>query len=199
MTHWVEPAGSSEGAPTPSMPFEKLRRFVVIRSKPAHCLCLPVHTYGRQATSKPGIVVDEHAAIVPLGRSMQLHAKEKPLSKQPLYITLEDHNIDIDHTSRIDFARIYTFEYNRPIRNIGRVSTESIGLLEEYCMLATTSKPYAPSFTDREDGTPVQNIVLGDQLLDRREKSKTNSNTVYIRTYKLMMHTRTSYTFSKTD
>ena len=181
MTHWVEPAGFSKGALTPSAPFEELRRFIVIRSKPAHCLCLPVHTYGRQATSKPGVVVDDHAAIVPLGRSMQLHAEEKPLSKQPLYIILEDRNIDIDYTSRIDFARIYTFEYNVPIRNIGRVSAESIGILEEYCMVGTTSKLNAPSFPDREDGSPVQDIDLGDQLLERGEKSEKGSYTMYIR------------------
>ena len=171
MTHWVEPAGYSEGAPTPNLPFEKLRRFVVIRNKPAHCLCLPVHTYGRQATSKPGVVADDHAAIVPVGKSMQLHAEEKPLGKRPLYMILEDSEVDIDYMSRVDFARIYTFEYNVPIRNIGRVSAESMGALEEYCMLAPTSKLHAPSLIDGDNKSPIQDFISGDQLPGRREKS----------------------------
>ena len=132
MTSWVEPLGfsRSSGSGGPDTFFET-RRFVVVRSKPGHCLCLSVHTYGRQATTKPGAWADEHAAIIQQGGNQVLHPGEPELKKEPIQVKLESSSV-IDAYSRIDFSRVYTVEYNIPVKNIGRVLPAYIETFEMY-------------------------------------------------------------------
>ena len=133
MASWVEPLGFSRpsGRERPDS-FSETRRFMVVRSKPGHCLCLSVHTYGRQATAKRGLWADEHAAIIPQGGYQVLHPGEPELKKQPIQDKLESTSVFIDAYSRIDFSRIYTVEYNIPVKNIGRILPADMEIFEIY-------------------------------------------------------------------
>ncbi|OCL11717.1 hypothetical protein AOQ84DRAFT_386634 [Glonium stellatum] len=140
MILWAEPRGASTlstkvEAPNESgteQAFCEIRRFCIIRRKPTYCICLPISTYSGQATTKPGLVVQDHAVIAPVGGSAQLHPKEQQLAKSPLFLIIEDQAVSIDPMSRINFAKVYTVEYNIRIRKIGRICPDSMKDLEDY-------------------------------------------------------------------
>lgn len=140
MVLWAEPRGASNistpdeftGELGDEQFFCEIRRFCIIRRKPAYCLCLPISTYSGQATTKPGLVVQDHAVIAPVGGSVQLHPKEQQLTKSPLFVIVEDQAVSIDAMSRINFAKVYTVEYNVKIRKIGRICADSMKDLEDY-------------------------------------------------------------------
>ncbi|KAF2257550.1 hypothetical protein CC78DRAFT_222639 [Lojkania enalia] len=111
----------------------KTRRFVVIRSKSKHCLCLPIHTYSRQATSKPGTNPEDHAPLVREGSEPEFHPHEQQDKlKQSLSIIIEDDGIPWSPLSRINFSKVYTVEYNLRVRKIGRIEPKSVDLLEAH-------------------------------------------------------------------
>ncbi|KAF2181248.1 hypothetical protein K469DRAFT_589579 [Zopfia rhizophila CBS 207.26] len=129
MVLWPEP----DGSPNPQgSVYLKVRRFVVVRARSTFCLCIPISTYQGQATTKANVAAQDHAPVVPIGGVAQLHPEEHRLTKSPLYIKVEDPSISIDLMSRINFAKIYTLEYNIRVRNVGRISSTSIKTLEEY-------------------------------------------------------------------
>jgi hypothetical protein len=76
--------------------------------------------------------VHDHAAVVPVGGEMLLHPIEKALTKPPIVIKIEDASISIDPMSRINFAKVYTVEYNLKVRKIGLVAPDSIKKMEDY-------------------------------------------------------------------
>lgn len=129
MVLWPELAGYPE---TERTCFWKIRRYVVIRPKPSHCMCLPIRTYSGKATSQEGTQAQEHAAVIPIGGHIQFHPEEEHLKRSPIQLKLEDPHLSIDPMSRINFARVYTVEYNLKVRNVGRVISESIKQMEEY-------------------------------------------------------------------
>lgn len=114
----------------------KIRRFVVIRPKPTHCLCLPINTYGGQATTKKGVVVGEHAALVPVGGQAQLHPGER-LEKDPLYFKSEDPSLVMDPMSRVNFGSVMTVPHNLRVRNVGRLVADSLRALDGYFTTST--------------------------------------------------------------
>ena len=143
MAFWAEPRGFSQPSTIGhAEPYFETCRFIVIRSKRGHCLCLGVHTYGRQGTSKLGVGADHHAAVIADGDiEAVLHPKEKELSKRPIHIVLETRDVTIDSTSRLDFSRVYTIEYNIPVRNIGRILPLDLAIFETY-FSQTINIPY---------------------------------------------------------
>ncbi|KAL9096282.1 MAG: hypothetical protein Q9165_001279 [Trypethelium subeluteriae] len=139
MLHWSEPTGVNSSMEC--VTFQKIRRFMVIRGRPAHCLCLVVHTYGRQGTSKIDARASDHAAVIPAGKSVVLHPDEKELKKDPIQIIVEDAKVELDHTARLDFSRVYTIEYNLPVRNIGRILPKDLGKYERYFITSVDIRP----------------------------------------------------------
>ena len=133
MACWVEPAGYGQSSGEAGRgSFSENRHFMVVRSKPGHCLCLSVHTYGQQATTKHGVWPDEHASVIPYGGFEVLAPGESSLNRQPIQVILENKTVVIDASSRADFSRVYTFEYNVPVRNIGRALPADLPKVEAY-------------------------------------------------------------------
>ena len=133
MVPWPEPGGDFVKDQSGPPVFVKIRRFVVIRPKATFCLCLPISTYQGQATTKPGVTAQDHAAVVLEGGQPQYHPNEAKLEKSPMFIKVENHSTgQIDPMSRINFAKVYTVEYNVKVRNIGRIIPDSIWRMDEY-------------------------------------------------------------------
>jgi hypothetical protein len=136
MTYWAEPRGYSpaqkEADTIAAKVFTQIARFAVVRTRGTHCLCLRIRTYSGQATTKPGTVVQDHAAVIPVGGEVQLHPHEELLTKSPICVKLEDETLSIDSMARINFTKVYTVEYNLKIRNVGRVFGTSVGIMDEY-------------------------------------------------------------------
>lgn len=126
MTLWTEPRGFSAES------FTEMARFVVIKPNPAFSVCLRVSTYSGQATTKPGVVADSHAAVVPVGGTFTPHPQGEHLTKSPIVVKVENPAVNIDSMSRINFAKPYSVEHNIMVRNIGRVAGDSVGMIDRY-------------------------------------------------------------------
>ncbi|CAN9449030.1 unnamed protein product [Alternaria alternata] len=126
MTPWTEPSGSS------GTPFTKAARFVVVRPGSTFSVCLRISTYSGQGTTKPGVIANQYAAVIPQGNQVVLHEKGEDLSKEPIEIKVENPDVDVNAMSRINFAKPYTVEHNVKVRNIGRVVGDSVKKLERY-------------------------------------------------------------------
>ena len=187
MAFWTEPMGSNQAFPSGTLQtyFETFRRFIVIRSKPGHCLCLSVHTYRRRGTSKPGVRADDHAAVIPVGGSVKLHPEEKALSKEPIHVIVEDPTVTIHETSRVDFSRVYTIEYNIPVKKVGRVCPMDLHKFEDYfskCM-NLPPQPFDDSSLFEISwpfflGENSRGVALGGQNGDRERSSILNLQSV---------------------
>lgn len=129
---WPEPGGEclKDGAGPPVHVEDRI--FVVIRPRATYCLCLPVNTYEGQATSKLDLAAQDHAAVVPLGGEAQLHEQEQPLTKSPMFVTIENENVSVDSMARINFAKVYTIEHGVRVQSIGRIVSDSIWQMEKY-------------------------------------------------------------------
>lgn len=129
MVLWPELAGNPESERTV---YWKIRRFVVLRPRPTHCLCLPLGTQRGRGTANLPTQAQEFAPVIPLHGHVQFHPDEQRLLRQPIQIKVEDESLSIDAMSRIDFSKIVTVKYNLKVRNVGRVVVDSIKLMEEY-------------------------------------------------------------------
>jgi hypothetical protein len=135
MVPWPEPSGDLVKGQTGPPAMVKIRRFVVVRPKATFCLCLPIHTYSGQGTSKPGIAPQDHVAVVPEGGEVCYHENEAKLTKSPVYIKVEDTSTGpVSPMARLNFAKIFTVEYNVKIRPIGRLIPDSIWRMDQYFM-----------------------------------------------------------------
>lgn len=137
MTLWVEPQGFTSADLTPEghiyvRAFAEMSRFVVIRSKPTHCLCLRLSTYNGQGTNKSGVIAGDHAVVVPVGEQPLHLPLGEELTKGYLPVKLEAGGVTISPMSRINFAKVYTIGYNIRVRNIGRVDNSSMATFEEF-------------------------------------------------------------------
>jgi hypothetical protein len=111
--------------------FTKVRWFIVVQPYPTHCLCIPISTYGNQGATKPGVNPTNHAALVLDGTDQQLMPGEV-LTKSPLHLQLEDKSMKLAASSRINFSRLYTVEYNVKVATVGRISHKDLELLDQY-------------------------------------------------------------------
>jgi hypothetical protein len=126
MTAWVEPKDLSKDFST------ERAQFAVVKPHPTFSVCLRISTYSGQATTKPGLIVRDHAAVVPLGGDFVPHPEGEHMEKEPIVVKVENESVTIDPMSRINFAKPYTIEHNVKILNVGRVVGESVGLVDKY-------------------------------------------------------------------
>ncbi|PMD40895.1 hypothetical protein L207DRAFT_529192 [Hyaloscypha variabilis F] len=157
---WAEPTGDngtqltfSEPAHSKSSKFRqpfihKIRRFVVVKIFNAHCLCLPIHTYQQQGAMKAGAQAHHHAAIYS-GNEVVIEGEN--LTKKGIRVEMFFPNEKLDPASRINYAKVYTIEYNVKVFFIGRVPSKYVvRLLGDYqstqCLdLQDTSYTYEES------------------------------------------------------
>lgn len=140
-TPWPEPRGfsrpDSAASSTESVIFFEPARFVVVKTKPTHCICLRINTYSGRATTKSGVVVADHAAVLPVidgkaSAAPTLHPNGEAGLRPPIFIKLEDQDVTIDPMSRLNVAKPYTIEYNIRVRKLGRVWGDSVARVEDY-------------------------------------------------------------------
>lgn len=113
-------------------------------------MCLPITTYKGQGTSKAGVNADDHAALVEKDHEVRFHAQEFRLKRAPIFAKVEDMSMSIHPMSRINFSKVYTIEYNLPVRTVGRVLPSSIEALENYFResMGVSEKPESHSQPD---------------------------------------------------
>ncbi|KUJ07131.1 uncharacterized protein LY89DRAFT_368817 [Mollisia scopiformis] len=107
--------------------FQKVRRFVIIRPLAGHCICLPINTYSRQGVTKNGVHAGDHTIAYSGGKPVYFKGeKAKGLTKKPLKIVAKNPRHKLADTSRLNYAKTYTVEYNVKVWFIGNVHKDSM-------------------------------------------------------------------------
>jgi len=122
----------------------KIRRFVVVKAFNAHCLGLPIHTYQYQGTTKSGAQAQHHAAIY---SDKEIIQNGENLTKKAVKVDMFYPREKLDSASRINYAKVYTIEYNVKVYFIGKVCGRHmhrvLGDYESTMGLGSRDAPYA--------------------------------------------------------
>ena len=152
---------SDEDSTGPEEAFMEIARFVVVKAKSSHSLCLRISTYGGQATTKPGINPADHAAVVQEGTTAARHSGEN-LVHEPIEVKIEDRDVSIHAMSRINFAKIYTVEHNIKVRNVGRVTSESLQEIERHFLKALGIPLLRPAPEPDPTNSEISSVLTPD-------------------------------------
>ncbi|KAH8746319.1 hypothetical protein F5882DRAFT_493290 [Hyaloscypha sp. PMI_1271] len=98
-----------------------IRRFVIVAADYGHCQCLPILTYHRQGTTKPGVKREDHAIIYTGDRPPRGIEGEDQLKLRPIRVIPKTPRDKLEKESRINYAKIYTVEHNVKVHFIGYV------------------------------------------------------------------------------
>jgi hypothetical protein len=170
MTVWSEPASSTarDGPNFSSSTiggriFSETRRFVVVRSGRGYALCCPIQTYQKRGTTKSHINLESHAIVYVAGSEPKALPEEESPRMGNFPIVVEDKSVTIDQSSRLNFGKVYTVEHNIKVRNVGKISKESLPRLKASLvksMGVNVSDGEAETGTESEDNvshpTPIQ-------------------------------------------
>ena len=130
---WSEPSGSGgtdissdDDMPKKAKVYNKTRRFVIVDdSKKGHSICLPIFTYGGQATLKRGVHSKHHAQIYTSIEGATMPPPLLPgehISKKAIRVETISPAHRLDPLSRINYAKLYTVEHNLKVYFIGWVA-----------------------------------------------------------------------------
>jgi hypothetical protein len=116
--------------------FTHKKRFVVMRAREGHCLCVPINSYTNTGVGRKAIPVKEkraHAIIYDKikGATNPILPGEGHLVKEPIAVSMI-RGFTLDATSRIHFGKTYTIEWNVKVMAIGQIHSESEEDVETY-------------------------------------------------------------------
>ncbi|KAH8745335.1 hypothetical protein F5882DRAFT_235302, partial [Hyaloscypha sp. PMI_1271] len=126
---WSEPVGSggteiTTDAKYGEKAFHKIRRFLIVKNKKGHSLCIPILTYGFQGVLKYGVHPIDHAVVYSSRRDGPYISdrEEGLMTKKPIRIEIKDPAHKLDPLSRLNYAKVYTVEHNVKVLFIGKVA-----------------------------------------------------------------------------
>ncbi|KAF7573643.1 hypothetical protein PtrM4_085480 [Pyrenophora tritici-repentis] len=109
----------------------QIRRFIVVQQKREFCYALPIFTYNKQGTKKPGVVPSEHAIAYSYGYEPILLPGEARLEKDPICIVSNDSE-PLSTASRIYFGIHHPIQYNVKVKDLGYVVPVDLSKLHNY-------------------------------------------------------------------
>ncbi|KAH8762311.1 hypothetical protein F5882DRAFT_522842 [Hyaloscypha sp. PMI_1271] len=132
---WAEPTGvdgMGSGLSSETSSFTgremvaKIRRFMIIKPMEGHCICLPILTYSGQGVRKRGVHAQHHAIIYSGKKPVAFRGeKEKGLEMRSIKFSPDNPRYRLDDASRLNYAKIYTVEYNARVWFIGKIHADS--------------------------------------------------------------------------
>jgi hypothetical protein len=105
--------------------YSHILRVIVVQTQHGFCLCVPIFTYRGQGLTKPGVNADDHAIAFGSGKRPVSLSGEKPMKFEPIEVKLAQGQA-LHEMSRINFAKVYTVEWNVKVRHVGMVVPESL-------------------------------------------------------------------------
>ncbi|KAH6668951.1 hypothetical protein B0J14DRAFT_657959 [Halenospora varia] len=168
---WSEPEGSTAEKAEKTKPgpgsesfrdgrhgrvFKKTRRFLIVDAKQGHCICMPVNTYGGQGVNKYGVHGGDHAVIHTTDDPEYLPGEfEKGIMIKPIKVDAGPRH-PLDKASRLNYAKLYTVEYNVKVWFIGYISRNSeVVLAASYNEHHREMVPGGTGGTNRSLSTPA--------------------------------------------
>ncbi|KAN0102590.1 hypothetical protein V8E51_010903 [Hyaloscypha variabilis] len=138
---WVEPLGQTAPSDTTTVAsfefnmkydqnaYASIRRFVIVATGGGHSQCLPISTYGMQATTKRGVKAEDHAIIWTSeykgDKPPTEISGEAKLVLRPVEVIPRTPRDKLAKESRLNYAKIYTIEHNVKVVFIGHVAPSS--------------------------------------------------------------------------
>jgi hypothetical protein len=100
------------------------------------CRVVPITTHAGHATTRPGILPENHVVVYAWGQTPELTTTETGVTKPAFMVFMSPNTTYFSDAARIDFARAYTIAYNVEAKDIGIVQYEQLPLLAK-CWLET--------------------------------------------------------------
>jgi len=115
--------------------YSHIRRMVVVREKHGYSLCIPINTYGRRGLAAKKFNqedFEDHAIVY----GSQFDAPEAlegegQMTKDPIAVDLAPGQ-ELADTSRLNFGKPQSVDWNVKVMNVGKVSKRSMPFLEGY-------------------------------------------------------------------
>jgi hypothetical protein len=107
----------------------EIRRFAVVREGHGFSWAIPVNTYQGQGLNRPGLYKqdhDAHAIIHMDGTAPQRLPNEPYMNKRPIAVVQASYDKKLDAASRIRFDKVFSIEHNVKVKNVGKVSQNSM-------------------------------------------------------------------------
>lgn len=104
--------------------YTTIRRFVIVAADHGHCQCVPILTYHHRGTGKSGAQASEHAIIYTGSRPPKELKGEAKLKNYPIQVVPSNPRNKLALESRVNYAKIYTVEYNVKVMFIGRIAKD---------------------------------------------------------------------------
>ncbi|CAG8976950.1 hypothetical protein HYALB_00008861 [Hymenoscyphus albidus] len=178
LLNWVEPSGTSKGGESNRSQnsqrtfitaervsdgggkeqYQKLRRFLIVKAFKGHCLCLPINTYSGQGVNKHGVHADNHAVIYSSETGpVLLPGEESKLTRPAIMMVPSLPQNKLHDASRLNYAKVYTIEYNVKVRFIGRIHANSVyHVAAAFNEIHTSLKPFDGAIDTSSTGDSSQ-------------------------------------------
>ncbi|KAH8743465.1 hypothetical protein BGZ57DRAFT_349462 [Hyaloscypha finlandica] len=166
---WAEPRGdggaSVAGRSVTNRPeketIHSVRRFIIVNSMRGHCICLPIVTYNRQGTNKKGVNPATHTIIYSGNTPVVLPGEN--LTRKPIRIIPFTPRDKLETTSRLDYAKVYTIEFNVKVCFIGVIHDDSKDqLLKGFAEVQSLQVPCEPLSNSQPPSQPVRKVLDPD-------------------------------------
>jgi hypothetical protein len=82
-------------------------------------------TYKYQATTKPGVIADDHAVIYTVDQAPEPLEGETGIHKRPVRVETFNNREKLAPQSRVNYSKLYTVEHNVKVLFIGRIHKDS--------------------------------------------------------------------------
>lgn len=105
--------------------FSSIRRFIIVANGHGCSQCVPITTYGHQATTKGGINRYDHAIVYMNNAKPKRLKDESKLSKNAIQVISKNPRDKLEVDSRVNYGKIYTVEHNVKVLFIGKLAEES--------------------------------------------------------------------------
>jgi hypothetical protein len=117
----------------------KIRRAVVVRDMPSHCICVPINTYSWQGEDRHVLRPQDQYKLFPAKGNWDNSRVD--MKQLPLVVENSDAELDYELAS-VDFTRIFYVPHYALVKKIGRIDKLGLPLLEE-CLRKALGVPLA--------------------------------------------------------
>lgn len=143
------------------------RRFIIIRQRKGHCVCLAIDTYGGLGTTKAGITGDHAIAFTEM--PVKFDDEDDSFFSRPIRIVSYDPQHRLHVASRLNYTRLYSVEHNVKVWFIGSVHPDSEEELETRFGYLHPQASCLRDYTSRTTEQATEEAT--DNLLARSETS----------------------------
>ena len=130
-------------------------------------------TYGGQGTNKRGVDASTHA-IIYSGDKPKVCRGEN-LTRKPIRVSVSGARHNLDDASRLNYAKVYTVEYNVKVWFIGMIHGDSWGELTKdfaevqslratFEPLPNTESPFQPTHKMLDSGMSIESKIIQTTL-----------------------------------